>query len=236
MFSGVWNKTLDLSTKNCDNQIMFKKIAEAEAVCGGLSKPSKMPCYGYSIPARHCAIGAKLRKVLGSVCAKCYALKGRYVFQSVVEAMERRFKTLSHPQWHQAIAFLINRRKQEFFRWHDSGDIQSIAHLRRICDVCELTPNCKHWLPTREYGIVREYLAKYKSFPNNLTVRLSAYMVNDAASEKSVARVAEQLGLSYSTVETSQTANCPSWKNSGKCGDCRKCWNPNIKKISYKTH
>ena len=54
---------------------MLKK--EAQKIVGGLSKPSKMPGPAYNLPARACITGAKLVKVPGSVCAGCYALKGR---------------------------------------------------------------------------------------------------------------------------------------------------------------
>ena len=55
---------------------MLKK--EARQITGGLSKPSKMPGPAHNLPAQACKTGAKLVKVPGSVCAGCYALKGRY--------------------------------------------------------------------------------------------------------------------------------------------------------------
>ncbi len=45
-----------------------------------LSKPSKMPGYGWSTPASRCITGSKLRRIKGSVCHGCYAMKNRYVF------------------------------------------------------------------------------------------------------------------------------------------------------------
>jgi hypothetical protein len=60
-----------------------------------------------------------------------------------------------------------------YFRWHDSGDIQSIEHLEKIADVAKRTPNCMHWLPTSEYGIVAAFTAQY-DMPDNLIIRLSA--------------------------------------------------------------
>ena len=55
---------------------MLKK--EAREITGGLSKPSKMPGPAHNLPAVACKTGAKLVKIPGSVCAGCYALKGRY--------------------------------------------------------------------------------------------------------------------------------------------------------------
>ena len=68
---------------------------------GGLSKPSKMPSYAYSLPAKECKVGSKLRKVKGSVCFGCYALKGNYVYPNVQKALYKRLElmktnTLNH--------------------------------------------------------------------------------------------------------------------------------------------
>ena len=57
------------------------KTSEAWALVGGLSKPSKMPGWSIGIPAKECKTGSKLRKVKGSTCYDCYALKGCYVFK-----------------------------------------------------------------------------------------------------------------------------------------------------------
>jgi hypothetical protein len=128
-------------------------------IVGGLSSPSKMPCHGFSIPAEECKTGQKLRHVDGSICSKCYALKGRYMFGVVKNALRKRFNNLNHPLWCDAIAFLINAKERSgFFRWFDSGDVQSVEHLRKIVTVCHMTQGIQHWLPTREYRFVREYI------------------------------------------------------------------------------
>ena len=173
----------------------------------------------------------KLREVAGSICSKCYALKGRYAFANVQNALERRFAGLENPRWVEAMAFLLNKvEKSGFFRWHDSGDIQSLAHLSRIVEVCKLTPQIKHWLPTREFSIVAEYL-KTNSLPENLTVRLSALMLESAPPVS----IAQRLGLTTSGV--SKTGfTCPASNQAGKCGDCRACWSKSVSNVNYKQH
>ena len=103
---------------------MLKK--EAKEITGGLSKPSKMPGPAYNLPAVACVTGAKLVKIPGSVCAGCYALKGRYRFSNVRLALARRLEALTHPRWVEAMTALISGEK--VFRWHDSGDLQSAWH------------------------------------------------------------------------------------------------------------
>ena len=114
---------------------MLKK--EAKEITGGLSAPSKMPGPAYNLPASQCITGAKLVKVPGSVCHGCYALKGRYRFSNVRLALARRLESLPHPRWVEAMTALISG--EEVFRWHDSGDLQSSWHLKRIFEVCDLS-------------------------------------------------------------------------------------------------
>jgi len=174
----------------------------------------------------------KLRNVAGSICSKCYALKGMYVFPVVKAALLRRYENLNHPQWVEAMAFLINKtEKSGFFRRHDSGDIQSVEHLARIVEVCKLTPTISHWLPTREYAMVSEYVAKFGTFPANLTVRLSALMIEGTAPES----IASRLGLTTSGV-SKVGFTCPASKQDNACGDCRACWNQKVSNVSYKQH
>lgn len=206
-------------------------ISLAVEITGGLSNPSKMPCYGFSIPAIKCITGMKLRKVVDSICSKCYAMKGMYGFPVVKNALMRRWEKLTHAEWVSAMAFLINKKeKSGFFRWHDSGDIQSVAHLAKIVEVCKLTPTVKHWLPTREYSFVSEYLAK-NSFPENLTVRLSALMLEG---QPPVA-IANRLGLTTSGV-SKEGFTCPASKQNNECRDCRACWLKENANINYKQH
>lgn len=207
------------------------KVKVALEIVGGLSDPSKMPCYGYSIPARHCKQGMKMRDIEGSICSKCYALKGRYAFDNVQNALDRRFDSLRHPEWVESMAFLINRKeKSGFFRWHDSGDLQGDWHLSNIAKVAALTPHVQHWLPTREYAMVREWLAN-NDCPPNLVIRLSALMFDGKAPEG----LAKRLGVQVSGASAS-AFTCPASKQENKCGDCRKCWDKDTFNVSYKRH
>lgn len=201
---------------------------EAREIVKGLSSPSKMPCHGYSLPAADCKVGAELRKVEGSVCHGCYAHKGFYGFSNVQAALQRRSIAILDPRWTEAMTVLIEG--MPYFRWHDSGDIQDVAHLNRIFDVCDATPKTKHWLPTREYKMVEDTL-KVRKRPKNLALRLSAHMID----AKGPRVLAKKLGVQISEVKTTNWS-CPASEQGNSCGDCRKCWKPSIMNISYHKH
>jgi hypothetical protein len=88
----------------------------------------------------------------------CYALKANYSYPSVQKAHENRVASLSSVSWADAMIFQIRQSKTEYFRWHDSGDLQSLQHLFDIVRIAEALPSVKFWIPTREKGIVNQYL------------------------------------------------------------------------------
>ena len=201
---------------------MLKK--EAKKIVGGLSKPSKMPGPAYNLPAAACITGAKLVKVPGSVCAGCYALKGRYRFNNVQEALQRRLQAIASPRWVEAMTVLVSGHK--FFRWHDSGDIQSLEHLKNIFKVCENTPETRHWLPTREARFLK--LVQPEDVPKNLIIRLSGHMIDQPAAT---------WWPHTSTVTTAPgSRTCPAPEQGNACGSCRACWDKNIGNIAYGKH
>ncbi len=210
----------------------YKTTKQAEAITHSLSSPSKMPCHGYSIPASRCLTGGKLRKVANSICSVCYALKGRYVFPNVLDAMEKRFQSLFNSAWVDAMVFLISKKETSgYFRWHDSGDLQGTWHLAKIVEVANRLPKIKFWLPTREISIVSDWVKAGNTIPENLTIRLSSFMLDG---QPPIA-AANRLGLCVSGASDTDW-NCLSSQQEGKCKDCRACWDKSVFQINYKKH
>ena len=219
-----------------DEDVTAWKTRELDAYIGGLSKPSKMPGHGYGLPAKECKTGGKLRQVQGSTCSGCYAMKGRYVFPNVQAALYRRLASIDQPLWAEAMAERIRRTRDDYFRWHDSGDLQSAEHFAAICRVAELTPNVRHWIPTREYRIVCEYLDAGGIIPENLNVRLSAHMIGGHV--PTFPRLAGS-GVTVSTVSRDDSLGghaCPARFQQNKCGDCRACWDRSVPHVDYHLH
>jgi len=208
-------------------------LTDARQAVGGLSKPSKMPGYAYSIPASKCNVGSKLKLIPGSVCFNCYADRGRYLFSNVQNALNRRLATISDPAWSANMATAINGQPE--FRWHDSGDIQSIDHLHKIVEVCRATPNTKHWLPTREKRIVKQFL-RGNTFPDNLCVRISATMIDGPAPVVISDWNRKQNTSTVHNNKPAQGYQCPAPSQGNKCQNCRACWDRDISNISYGKH
>jgi len=196
-------------------------VKEAVKITGSMTRTSKMPGLSYSLPAWACQTGAKLRLVPGTPCYGCYALKGNYIrYPAIKKAQYYRLDSLGHGSWVTAMVAQIKRQK--YFRWHDAGDLQSSDHMNKILEVCRLTPNTKHWLPTQE----RKYLPAPEAVPSNLVIRLSGSKINGPR---------PSCWTHTSTVVT-KSASCPAPKQGGKCRNCRKCWTKSIKNVSYGKH
>ena len=201
------------------------KKKEASKITGGLSAPGKMPEGSYNLPAVACITGAKLREIPGTPCYGCYAFKGRYNFPNVKDALARRLESITHPDWVQAMAVLIKGKKH--FRWHDSGDLQGPEHLKKIFQVCKLTPETSHWLPTQERKLLQ--FLDPAIIPTNLVIRLSNAK-NDT--------VPGQAWTHWSTVVTKPRAGhvCPAPEQGNNCGSCRACWSKDVKEVQYRLH
>ena len=137
--------------------------------------------------------------------------------------MNRRLEALKDQRWVRAMVVLMKDRK--YFRWHDSGDIQSAWHLKRILEVCKQTPDTKHWLPTRESRLLA--LMDPEVIPKNLIIRLSATKVNGAAPSS---------WPWTSTVTDGKGKTCPAPDQGGKCQSCRQCWDRSVINVQYAKH
>jgi hypothetical protein len=125
-------------------------------------------------------------------------------------------KKLKSPGWH---------------RWHDSGDIQSVEHLTKLCAVAALTPHLRHWLPTQELAMVYAYQRQGGVIPDNLVIRPSDAMKDTAHGRNwpTTSGVASK-GMPVHGRE------CPAPTQDNECGPCRACWSPEISRVIYHEH
>ena len=201
-------------------------LKEAKAITGGLSNPGKMPGFAYNLPTWACITGTKLRDVEGSTCSGCYAHeRGRYRFPNGKEALNRRLKSLDDPKGIEAMTVLVAHYslKVPFFRWHDSGDLQSVQHLKNIFEVCNATPQVEHWIPTREAKFLP---LNTDSIPKNLIMRLSGHKIDKPAA-----------GFwPWTSTVVTQAKSCPAAEQENQCKDCRACWDRGTANIAYPLH
>jgi hypothetical protein len=219
----------------------YASMAAAQRDAGQVSiRNSKMPGSSFAVTVDQCKVGSKLALIKGSTCHECYAKDVEKRYPSVHMGWSSNYLKATRmieerpEQWAAAMAFQIHRMAEKtgepFHRWFDGGDIASLAMLKAIVRVCELTPTIKHWLPTREAAVVKAFMAE-RAFPANLVVRVSSTMINDAP----IAGHAHT-----STVHTKAVqpvgASCEARSRGNVCGPCRSCWSSEIRNVSYPLH
>ena len=208
---------------------------QAHEIHGGLTQTTKMPCKSYSLPTIACVTGFRMREIANSICAMCYADKGNYrkYSNNIEPAQHARLVSITDELWVDAMVVSIGA--DAYFRWHDSGDIQNIEHLEKIADVARRTPNCMHWLPTREYGIVSAFTAQF-DIPDNLIIRLSAMFTDKAVVVPKTLQGVKGVAVSnvHSVKPIGTACNAP--RQNGECRNCRACWSRKIAAVSYSIH
>lgn len=207
---------------------------------GGLSATSKMPGYSWGLPVRSCQTGQALMKIEGSVCHKCYAKKGNYAYSNVKQVYEDRLRLFESETWVDDMVELIQKRAVDvpYFRWFDSGDLQSPAMLDKIIEVVKRTEGVRHWMPTREV----KHIDRNIFLPSNLVVRVSAPMIGakrvpgyrntSTVAPRSMRKQWPELALE----RTTRNWYCPATLQGHECGECRACWNPMIENVVYLEH
>ncbi|UTI65631.1 hypothetical protein NBH00_05320 [Paraconexibacter antarcticus] len=168
------------------------------------------------------------------------------MYPEVIPAQYRRLASvrlaLSGPapraEWIRAMVTLIGWQCREsgVFRWHDSGDLQSLEHLALIVDVADALPWVRFWMPSREAGVLASWIRANGPLPANLNVRQSAALVDHYPNPDRAGN-----GRTFSAVSTGGELpagawQCPAYTQDGECGDCRACWSPDVPLVVYPLH
>ena len=226
----------DTTTTKRPYTLTLKAAKESVSISKG---NSKMPGSTFAQDSFACKVGSKLAKVKGSVCESCYARKIQRLRPSVNQGWSANYEKATRliatnpTQWIKACVFQIlriaDKTGEQYHRWFDSGDIDSVDQLKAIVQVCLATPDIAHWLPTRELAIVRQWQAQGGVIPSNLVIRLSAPMVD----------MRPVKGANTSTVHKQNAPHgyaCPARTQGNQCGDCRACWDASVANVSYPKH
>lgn len=260
---------------------MWDRTKELQDIFGGsppdvkdwqvLSAPGKMINRTFSLPTHICERGGILRNIPKSVCRDCYAHRRRsnYATNPTQQKLMRnldRLTTTDPTLWASAMAYLIRPETMNFpvWRWHDSGENINAPHVSMIADIADKTPDILHWLPTREWEMVKDVFdARSGSLPKNLAPRISLPMINQTLDNE----INEQRGVDlldqdlidfimenpqidysevitkpeYATPKSEKFRYCPASNKlmvGNKCLDhkCMACFNPKIKGTGFYLH
>ena len=207
---------------------------------------SAMPGSSFALPTGECITGAILSAIEGSVCHGCYAKKSEAMYPSVRKGWASNYEKATRlivenlHGWVSAVAFQIQHHCEKlgepYHRWFDSGDLQYVDMLKAIVLVCEKTPNIRHWLPTREATIVKQWRAEGGEEPANLVIRISSTMIGDAPRRAPHTSTVHYKGTFDETVHGHDCPKANHTHATRSCENCRNCWDKAIANVSYQFH
>jgi len=163
-------------------------------------------------------------------CQGCYAIGGNYRFDNVKKPRIFNRQDWKRDGW---VSDMVDAlRNDRYFRWFDSGDMYDARLAEKMLQVMLLTPDVKHWLPTRmhKFPKFQPILRAMQALPN-VMVRASS----DSVTGEYTA------GVHGSTIVPSLDAPagvtiCHAATNDGKCGSCRACYSKDVAVIGYVAH
>ena len=259
-------------------------VKKATDIAGTIGNTSKMPGLGnYGLPAADasfvphictergwlvpstfgCPIGSILANVKGSTCSGCYAdERGNYTYPSVQIAQTKRVVGVHHPQWVDAMVFLLERKFDKMYkeqltdhldfffcneeRMPNEAEMRDLEHLANLeCaffrwhdsgDVLGL------WHLDKIYDVVERtpFLRHW------LPTRETALVVKndrDKPSNLLIRHSAQMVDgplprrvTHMSGVTTTDDYSCHAPENDNECGSCRKCWDEDVEVVIYHKH
>lgn len=198
-----------------------------------MSKPSKMPCYSWSLQAIETCAGSidTATGLLVPACQGCYATTGFYLMTNTIKARASNKQDWKRETWCEEMISALESEK--YFRWFDSGDVYSFKLAEKILKVMASTPHVKHWLPTRmhKFDKFRHIFELMNSLPN-VVVRFSS----DSITGQTVAGQYTSTIIPKDYPHLDSLTVCSAPANRGKCLDCRECWSKHASTIAYVQH
>lgn len=202
-----------------------------------LSKAGKMPCKSWSLQAiETCPGSVGSDGELVDACKGCYATTGNYRFPNVKAPRIHNREDWKRAGWE---ADMIEALEGEtYFRWFDSGDMYDVRLANKIYRIMEATPSTKHWLPTRQYKFdkFKRIIGKMQRL-SNVVVRLSSDSVEGKTIPgRNISTIAPSSRAYQVTRKLHKAVVCEAYSRDGKCGDCRACWDRDVKTVLYPAH
>ncbi|MBC8430253.1 MAG: hypothetical protein H8D92_02520 [Pelagibacteraceae bacterium] len=222
-----------------------------------LTSTSKMSNGSFGYSASNCKAGGYLQKIKNSICSLCYGMVGCYAFKNYITKSKRTVESVSKEFWKEGMVFLINKKQYKEFRWFDNGDLLSDKMLRDVFYIAEHTPDVKHWLPTKEYRMIRRVIESGLHKPDNLDIRLSAFKINGKPPMKLARRLGVNCSVSltpkefkkrinslggfkchtaYSIKGKYKETNPELYERLSSCSGCTACYNNKVDVIYYEVH
>lgn len=176
---------------------------------------------------KHCEERAKVQ---GSVCEKCFSRKTNKIRKTLERKLATNGELLSGSILSDEDFPIINTatRIYKYFRLEAFGDLINETHFINYVRFCELNPETRFTLWTKNLFIIEKVLESGYEKPENLTIIFSSPMLNKSVFEaiKSIYPFVDKVFTVYdkrTVKEQNININC----GSRACASCLKCYAKN---------
>lgn len=209
-----------------------------------LTKNRHLNAYAWSIPAGP-GVCAGFNLEGDSVCRMCYAGQGFYFMPVVKEAQHTRLLWWRNTYPVVRNLVMINAinsatRRNPYFRVFESGDFTDEEDVNSWKEIIRRCPATKFWISTRAWRDPKLSWFLTTIRGHNVVVRYSGIEVNDSR-RRTLKQMgpfaAEMMKPLHTSSVVDSGKGCPK-QIYGSCtlGECRACWDPQVKHIEYKIH
>lgn len=230
-----------------DNGELSVTISKGNQKMGNIPQFNTLPGAGL-ITLKH--NGQALTNIVGT-CGKhckecfkeCYAV--RYLKQhhnTCVMPYAKNTIILRHDpeKLRRAIKEYCDKNILKYFRFHTSGEIESVSQMELYKQICEDNPDVNFYLYTKAFGILQEWfdglMDKQERVPDNLVINLSEWHGNlQFMTEPTTNNYFRHCNIfSYddgkSGAKVEAMTHCPAVDKKGNetgitCAQCRRCMN-----------
>lgn len=170
-------------------------------------------------------------KHCGECFGDCYAV--RFIkchHNTVVKAYAANTVVLRHNpnKLRKSIKEYCNKNIVKYFRFHTSGELESVSQLQLYCDICKDNPDVVFYIYTKAFEILEAWIEKKRVFPKNLIVNLSQWNDNLRGLSDRLLQQCNIFAYDDGCVDLSHMKHCPAVDRKGHetgvtCAECRRC-------------
>ena len=157
------------------------------------------------------------RRVKGSICQKCYAVKGCKMYTNLDNVLLQNGEILQNK-----IDVSEIKTSTIYYRFESHGDLINENHLDNLVRIVENNPQTKFGLWTKHYKITEKYFDTHKK-PNNLQLQYSSLKINKKLDINKFKHCDRIFSVYDKEISKTTDINC----GSKDCFNCGLCYNKN---------
>ena len=185
--------------------------------------------------------------------ATCYAIKCAFRYHNtIIPAWGTNTVILRYDpdKVKNEITEFCNKSIVKYFRFHTSGELESLEHLDLYCDICRMNPEVTFYIYTKRFDLLVEwFVERGEKKPDNFVINLSEWHGNiqrflSEHSKQEYADFIDSLNIFAFDDKTeasgyaSKLVHCPATDKTGHetgitCAQCRRCMKSGHKTAVY---